>query len=125
MRLPALRAEPIPLRAASPTKAALTPDRLIAGGVAGLGAASAVMLARAAGDWRFAVGFLVGFAAIAAAIVLAARMRVGVVAGEAAPRPDRALLRAALDICEEPAAITDRAGRLIAANVSYIDRFGA
>jgi two-component system cell cycle sensor histidine kinase/response regulator CckA len=125
MRLPALRAEPIPLRAASPTKAALTPDRLIAGGVAGLGAASAVMLARAAGDWRFAVGFLVGFAAIAATIMLAARMRVGVVAGEAAPRPDRALLRAALDICDEPAAITDRTGRMIAANVAYIDRFGA
>jgi two-component system cell cycle sensor histidine kinase/response regulator CckA len=125
MRLPALRAEPVPLRAAAPAKAALTPDRLIAAGVSGLGVASAVMLARAAGDWRFAVGFLVGFAAIAAAIVVAGRMRIGVVAGEAAPRPDRALLRAALDICEEPAAITDRAGRLIAANVAYIDRFGA
>ena len=125
MRLPALRAEPVPLRAAAPTRTALTPDRLIAAGVTGLGVASAVMLARAAGDWRFAVGFLVGFAGIAAAIVLAARMRVGVVTSEAAPRPDRALLRAALDVCEEPAAITDRAGRMIAANVAFIDRFGA
>jgi two-component system cell cycle sensor histidine kinase/response regulator CckA len=124
MRMPALRAEPIPLRAAAPARAALTPDRLIAAGVAGLGVASAVMLARAAGDWRFAVGFLVGFAAIAAALVLAARMRVGV-AADTAPTPDRALLRAALDICVEPAAITDRAGRMIAANAPYVDRFGA
>ncbi|WP_454883691.1 response regulator [Sphingomonas oryzagri] len=125
MRLPALRAEPVPLRAAAPAKPAVTPDRLIAAGVAGLGVASAVMLARAAGDWRFAVGFLVGFAAIAASIVLAGRMRIGVAANEAAPRPDRALLRAALDACEEPAALTDRAGRMIAANVAFFDRFGA
>ena len=125
MRLPALRADPVPLRAAAPARAAVTPDRLIAAGVAGLGVASAVMLARAAGDWRFAVGFLVGFAAIAAAIVLAARMRIGVVTVDAAPRPDRALLRASLDFCEEPAAITDRAGKLIAANAAYVDRFGS
>ncbi len=83
------------------------------------------MLARAAGDWRFAAGFLVGFAAIAAAIVLAARMRIGVVTAEPAAPPDRALLRAMLDMCEEPAAVTDRSGRLLAANAAFVDRFGS
>ena len=124
MRLPVSRADPPPLRAAAPVSAAVTPDRLIAAGVAGLGVASAVMLARAAGDWRIAVGFLVGFAAIAAVTVLAARGGFGRTVDGAAPRPDRALLRVVLDATDEPAAITDRAGRLVAANAAYVDRFG-
>ncbi len=82
------------------------------------------MLARAAGDWRFAVGFLVGFAAIAAVAVLVARGGFGRTRRRAAPRPDRALLRVVLDATDEPAAITDRAGRLVAANAAYVDRFG-
>jgi two-component system cell cycle sensor histidine kinase/response regulator CckA len=118
------RAEPLSLRAAAPVRPALSADRLIAGGVAGLGVASAVMLARAAGDWRFAVGFVVGFATIAAATVLFARGRGGTAADGAAPRADRALLRTILDMTAEPAALTDRAGRLVAANAAYIDRFG-
>jgi two-component system, cell cycle sensor histidine kinase and response regulator CckA len=112
------------LRAAMARAPGLSADRLIQIGVAGLGIASAVLLARAAGDWRFGIGFLVGFAALAAAGMLAARWRAGVVAGQAVPRADRALLRAALDATEQPAAITDRAGRLVAANLSWLDRFG-
>jgi len=118
------RSDPSSLRAAAPVSAAVTADRLIAAGVAGLGLASSVMLARAAGDWRFAVGFLVGFAAISAVAVLFARGGFGQTEQRAAPRPDRALLRVALDATAEPAAITDRAGRLVAANAAYIDRFG-
>jgi two-component system cell cycle sensor histidine kinase/response regulator CckA len=121
----ATRSDPPPLRAAAPVSATVTADRLIAAGVAGLGLASSVMLARAAGDWRFAVGFLVGFAAISAVTVLVARGGIGRTEHRAAPRPDRALLRVALDATDEPAAITDRAGRLIAANAAYVDRFGA
>ena len=124
MRSLVIRPDPS-LRATAPVSAAVTADRLIAAGVAGLGLASAVMLARAAGDWRFAVGFLVGFAAISAIAVLAARGGFGRTEQRAVPRPDPALLRAALDATEEPAAITDRSGRLIAANAAYIDRFGA
>ncbi len=124
MRSLAHRAEPLPLRAAAPARLGLAADRLIAGGVAGLGVASAVMLARAAGDWRVGIGFLVGFAAIAAVAVLSARWRGGIGEEGIAPLPDRALLRTALDATLEPAAITDRAGRLVAANAAYVDRFG-
>src|SRR5262249_26142485 len=88
------------------------------------GVASAVMLARAAGDWRIGVGFLVGFATIVAITVLTARGRNDAGEEGAAPLPDRALLRAALDATVEPAAITDRAGRLLAANAAYTDRCG-
>ncbi len=124
MRSFVTRSDPSPLRAAAPASAAVTADRLISAGVAGLGVASAVMLARAAGDWRFAVGFLVGFAAIAAVAVLVSRGGFGRTEQRAAPRPDRALLRVVLDATDEPAAVTDRAGRLVAANAAYIDRFG-
>src|ERR1700761_8467945 len=106
------RTEPLPLRAAAPVRPALSADRLIAGGVAGLGVASAVMLARAANDWRFAVGFLVGFAAIAAVTVLLARGKSPTAAEGTTPHADRALLRTLLDMTAEPAALTDRAGRL-------------
>ncbi len=123
MRSLATRPDP-PLRAAAPVSAAVTADRLIAAGVAGLGLASAVMLARAAGDWRFAVGFLVGFAALSAVAVLFARGGFGRTEQRLVPRPDRALLRVVLDATEEPAAVTDRAGRLVAANAAYVDRFG-
>jgi len=118
------RIDALPLRAAAPARPGRSADRLIAIGVMGLGIASSVMLARAAGDWRFAIGFLVGFSAIATAAIIVARSRLGFSIERAAPRPDRALLRAALDATEDPAAITDRTGKLVAANLAYMDRFG-
>ncbi|USI73010.1 ATP-binding protein [Sphingomonas morindae] len=108
---------------ASPFAQRLDAGRVIAIGVALLGIASAVLIAQAIGNWHFGLGFLIGFGVVIA---------IALVAGRASGRSriarggdtDRALIRAALDIGQEPVAITDRAGRLLFANRAYLDRFG-
>jgi two-component system cell cycle sensor histidine kinase/response regulator CckA len=112
-----------PLRAAAPARRGFGAGRLIAGGVALLGLGSALLLWRAVGDWRFGAGFLAGFALIVVAAGLVSRARLSATA-EAGGDLDRALLRAALDASDDPAAITDREGRLVSANRAYLDRFG-
>ena len=113
-----------PPRAAGSAPALLTADRLIGAAVAAVGLASAALIAHAAGDWHVAVGFGVGFVAIAAIGLLVARAA-GQSAAPATATADRALLRVVLDASHDPAAVTDRAGRLVAANAAYVDRFGA
>jgi two-component system, cell cycle sensor histidine kinase and response regulator CckA len=98
-------------------------SRLIMVGVGVLGLASAIVLWRMIGDWRFGVGFLIGFGVVVAIALVAGRAGAGPRARAA--EADRALIRAALDAAVEPAAITDREGRLVSANRAYLDRFGA
>ena len=119
------RPDPHLLRAATQPTPPFTANRLIAGAIAVLGIASAVLLARAVSDWRFGLGFAIGFATIVIAALLVARARTGAIAGRGLAVADRALLRAALDAATDPAAITDRSGHLVSANRAYLDRFGA
>ena len=117
------RSEHSPLHAAAPVTPRLSIDRLIVGGVALAGLGSAALSWWAVADWRFAAGILVGFALIAAAALVIARGRAGTTSAVGGDL-DRALLRAALDASGDPAAITDRDGRLVSANRAYLDRFG-
>ena len=112
------------LRAAAAPRRRLGVGEAVAAGVVALGLGSALLAARAVADWRFGAGLVIGLALIAAValpiVTLIARRR-GVATGEA----DRALVRALLDAGPVPLALTDRSGRLLAANRAYTDQFGA
>ncbi|HET8613727.1 MAG TPA: response regulator [Sphingomonas sp.] len=120
------RADPAPLlRAAQAPAHGFTADRLILATVAGLALASAWLLARTVGDWRFGAGFLAGLVAIGAIGVAAARAFARRAADRSERGIDRAMLAAVLDASFEPAAMTDRSGRLVCANRAYAEHFGA
>nr|WP_295370921.1 response regulator [uncultured Sphingosinicella sp.] len=87
-------------------------------------AASAGLLLWAVGDRLFAGAFLAGLLGLGSIVLLASRLRRPVAAAEA-PRPDVALLRAALDSASSAVAVTNGEGRLICANHLYSDWFGA
>ena len=91
--------------------------RLAAVALAGLAAAGLMLWL--AGDVRFAMGFLATFAALGVLLLLVPRRR----ADDPAPEPTRdvALLADAIADAGDAVAITDRSGRLVAANGRYED----
>jgi two-component system cell cycle sensor histidine kinase/response regulator CckA len=119
------RPDPHLLRAATPAASPFTANRMIALAVSVLGIGSSVLLWRAVQDWRFGVGFAIGFSVIITCALLIGRAVAGATGGRSTAEADRALIRAALDAAAEPVAITDRSGRLVSANRAFLDRFGA
>jgi two-component system cell cycle sensor histidine kinase/response regulator CckA len=88
-------------------------------------ALSAGLLLWAVGSPVFAAAFFAGAIAIGAPIALYLRRPASAPPAESVPRPDLALLRAALDTAAGPAAVTDSEGRLLCANAAYERLHGA
>ncbi|HEY1605183.1 MAG TPA: response regulator [Allosphingosinicella sp.] len=89
-------------------------------------AASAGLLFWALPDPRVAAAFFAGVLAIGVPLALAGRRGAAIAAAEPVPAPlDRFLIRAALDVLADAAAITDADGALIVANRAYEIWFGA
>jgi two-component system, cell cycle sensor histidine kinase and response regulator CckA len=86
-------------------------------------AGSAALLLWAVGDRTFAAAFFAGALALGVPLLLLGRSRPPA-AAEPPPRPDLALVRAALDAIPAAAALTDAEGRLACANALYADRLG-
>lgn len=104
---------------AAPTARARPKARVGAVAFAGL-VAAAVML-WLAGDIRFALGFLATFAALCSLVLLLPRP--GAIDVVVEPERDFALLAAAIENAGSGIAITDRSGRLVAANALYREMF--
>ncbi len=96
-------------------------DRMIVAGVVIAGGLSALLLMFVLEDPAFAAGFAALFVGAVAVAMLWGRIRVA--PAPAQEEPDRALLRAALDGAPLPLALTNRQGRLIAANHVYEKEF--
>ncbi|MDG5487636.1 ATP-binding protein [Sphingomonas sp. BGYR3] len=76
-------------------------------------------------DPRFAAGFAaVALVAVACAALIARRSAAPVSDADAV-EPDWAMARALADALDDPAAVTDRAGRLVFVNAAYAERFPA
>jgi two-component system cell cycle sensor histidine kinase/response regulator CckA len=88
-------------------------------------AASAALLLWLVGDLIFAGAFFAGAIAFGTPFLLSRRAAADGIAPEPAMQTNVSLLRAALDASSAAAAITDTAGRLLAANRHYEDLFGA
>jgi two-component system cell cycle sensor histidine kinase/response regulator CckA len=91
---------------------------LVAATVLAAAAASAGLLFLALPDVRVAAAFFAGVLALAAPLALIGRGKTATAAEAAAPAPDLALLRVALDASPEPVAVTDLDGNLVAANAA-------
>ena len=78
-------------------------------------AGSAALLLWAVGDRTFAAAFFAGALALGVPLLLLGRGRAPA-AAEPPPRPDLALVRAALDALPAAAALTDSEGRRACAN---------
>ena len=111
----------LPIAAAAPASPGFGWRRLGMALVPAAALVSALVVLRAAGDWRIAAGFLAAVVALAAVAGGARLLRVSA----AVASPDPVLLRCALDAVPGPAALSDRAGRMIAANAGFLERFGA
>jgi two-component system cell cycle sensor histidine kinase/response regulator CckA len=92
------------------------------GFVALAGLVAAGVMLWLAGDVRFATGFLATFAALCSLVLLLPRS--GPVDLVVEPERDLALLASAIEPAADAMAITDRSGRLVAANSRYRELFG-
>ena len=111
-----------------PTATASLPHRrsnpaLIALAVA-LAVGSAAGLLWLVGDRLFAGAFLAGLAGLGALLLLMRPSTAPTMPADSSPRPDTALLRAALDASPLASAITDAADTMVAANAFYWEWFG-
>jgi two-component system cell cycle sensor histidine kinase/response regulator CckA len=86
---------------------------------------SAALLLWAVDHPFFAAAFAAGLLGMGAVLLLASRISADGDVGEATPRADLALLRAALDSASGAVAITRTDGALVAANQAYSDWFGS
>ncbi|HEY0413659.1 MAG TPA: response regulator [Allosphingosinicella sp.] len=107
--------------------ASAAPGRIGLGIAAAVAAAagSAALLYWAVGSPLFAAAFAAGLVGIGVPLALFGRGSRTAPGPEPAAILDRALLRAALDGADEPLAVTDSDGRLLAANSAYEARLGA
>jgi two-component system cell cycle sensor histidine kinase/response regulator CckA len=85
---------------------------------------SATFLLYVVGDRLFAGAFLAGLVGLGTMLLFGARLKRANVAETVPPRPDTALLRAAIDSSPVAVAITDAEGRMACANGCYGEWFG-
>jgi two-component system, cell cycle sensor histidine kinase and response regulator CckA len=88
-------------------------------------AASAALLLSAVADPLFTGAFLAGMIGVGGLILFRARLAAPPATEQADPAADVPLIRAALDLAEVAAAVTDAEGGLICANDSYAAWFGS
>ncbi len=103
--------------------AGLPPTRLLAalgGGVI----VSALVLMVATGSWLVALAFVLAAGVLLAGVVLLDGLRAAP-ESDSAPVPDWSVTVAAIERAGEAIAITDRANRMVCANLFFLDSFGA
>lgn len=95
--------------------------------LAGLGAGtvlSAIVLFAATGSWLVALAFILAAGVMLGGVVMLDRVR-GAPDSEAPAAPDWSVTVAAIERAGEAIAITDRANRMVCANLFFLDSFGA
>ncbi len=103
--------------------AGLAPSRLLLG-LAGGVVASALVLMVATGSWLVALAFMLAAGVLLAGVVLLDRVHIAPET-DTAPAPDWSVTVAAIERAGEAIAITDRANRMVCANLFFLDSFGA
>jgi two-component system cell cycle sensor histidine kinase/response regulator CckA len=86
---------------------------------------SAGLLLWAVGDPVFSASFLAGLIGLGAILLAVSNRATRAAISDAAPSPDAALLRTALESASAAVAVTDGEGAMIVANSAFSDQFGA